>query len=264
MAVQTKAGEGRSVRLRLPPAPGVTPLDQVGDADRATLRALVRDKKTVVEVGTFLGGSAEALLEGMPDDGHLTCIDTFEGTSGSPTDLNNMRSRDTGQAFDQEFILSYLSGRLQPYHDRVEIIVGESLEMVRDFEPASVDLVFLDGAHDYENILADIRAWLPIVKPDGILCGHDYDRFGEVASVEQIKQYSSYEYYPILIESPDLCNGHEKLLVKVTDDDGEQVGYAVNVHFGVLRAVRESFSKVALGESISSCVWAVKPEWKSD
>ncbi len=262
MAALAKAGEVRPVRLHFPPRPGPIPLDQVGDADCASLKALVRDRKTVIEIGTFLGGSAEALLEGMPDDGHLTCIDTFEGTPGSPTDLNGMRSKEAGRTFDREFILSYLSGRLQPYHGRMEIIVGESLEVVRDFKPASADLVFLDGAHDYENILADIRAWLPIVKPGGILCGHDYDRFGEVASVEEIKQYSSHEFYPIMIESPDLCNGHEKLLVKVTDDDGEQVGYAVNVHFGVLRAVRESFSKVVLGENISSCVWAVKPEWK--
>lgn len=255
-------GEGRSVWLRFPPQPGPIPLDQVGDADRTTLRTLARGKKRVVEIGTFLGGSAEALLEGMPGDGHLTCIDTFEGTSNSPTDLGNMRSKENGTALDREFILSYLGGRLQPYYGRVEIIVGESLAVVSDFEPGSVDLVFLDGAHDYKNVLADIQAWLPIVKPDGILCGHDYDRFGEVLPVEKIEEYSSWEYQAIQINSPAPLKGHEELLVKVMDETGEQVGHAVNVHFGVLRAVRESFETVALGESISSSVWAVKPEWK--
>ncbi len=253
-------GEVKSARLHFPPRPGPIPLDQVGDADRATLRALARGKKTVIEIGTFLGGSAEALLEGMPDDGHLTCIDTFEGTAGSPTDPTNHRSEET--EFTQEFILSYLGGRLQPYHGRVNIVVGESLTAAKVFKPESADLIFLDGAHDYENVLADIQAWLPVVKPDGILCGHDYDRFGEALPVEKIKEFSVQEYRPIEIDSPEFLNGHEELLVKIMDGDGEQVGHAVNVHFGVLRAVRESFSTVALGDDISSCVWAVKPEWK--
>ena len=260
MAAQSNLGEVKSVRLHFPPRPGPIPLDQVGDADRVTLRALATGKKTVIEIGTFLGGSAEALLEGMPDDGHLTCIDTFEGTSGSPTDPTNYSSKEVD--FTQEFVLSYLSGRLQPYEGRVDIVVGESLLMARDYEPGSADLIFLDGAHDYENVLADIQAWLPIVKPSGLLCGHDYDRFGEALSVEKIEEFSSREYQAIPIDSPGPLKGHEELLVKVIDDSGEQVGHAVNVHFGVLRAVRESFGKVALDESISSCVWAVKPEWR--
>ncbi len=253
-------GGVKSIRLHFPPRPGPIPLDQVGDADRASLRELARGRKTVIEIGTFLGGSAEALLEGMPSDGHLTCIDTFEGTAGSPTDPTNYRSEETD--FTQEFVLSYLGGRLRPYHERVKIVVGESLTVVKDFEPESADLIFLDGAHDYENVLADIRAWLPIIKPDGILCGHDYDRFGEALPVEKIEEYSSKEYQPIPIDSPNPLKGHEELLVKIMNDDDEQVGHAVNVHFGVLRAVRESFSTVALGDDISSCVWAVKPEWK--
>ena len=36
------------------------------------------------------------------------------------------------------------------------------------------NLVFLDGAHDYASVKADIEAWGPLVLPGGILCGHDY------------------------------------------------------------------------------------------
>jgi len=43
-------------------------------------------------------------------------------------------------------------------------------ELVGD---ASLDLVFIDGDHSYEQTLRDIRNWLPKVRPGGILCGHD-------------------------------------------------------------------------------------------
>ncbi len=42
------------------------------------------------------------------------------------------------------------------------------------FENASLDLVFIDTPHDYPTVIADLRAWLPKVKPGGIIAGHDY------------------------------------------------------------------------------------------
>ncbi len=40
----------------------------------------------------------------------------------------------------------------------------------------SVDAVFIDAEHDRASVEADARAWLPKVKPGGLLCGHDWDR----------------------------------------------------------------------------------------
>jgi predicted O-methyltransferase YrrM len=37
-----------------------------------------------------------------------------------------------------------------------------------------LDYVFIDGGHAYENVLEDIACWQPLVRPGGILCGHDY------------------------------------------------------------------------------------------
>lgn len=49
-----------------------------------------------------------------------------------------------------------------------------SLEAVNDFEDASLDAVYIDGAHDYPNVKADLVAWKRKVKKGGIICGHDY------------------------------------------------------------------------------------------
>jgi hypothetical protein len=49
-----------------------------------------------------------------------------------------------------------------------------SVEPAQYVANASLDLVFIDAIHLYENVLADIAAWLPKIKSNGILAGDDY------------------------------------------------------------------------------------------
>jgi hypothetical protein len=49
-----------------------------------------------------------------------------------------------------------------------------SLKGANFFPDQCIDSVFIDAAHDYENVKADIAAWLPKVKKGGVIAGHDY------------------------------------------------------------------------------------------
>jgi hypothetical protein len=55
-----------------------------------------------------------------------------------------------------------------------EVIRETSLKASQLFDPFSLDLVFIDAIHSYERVKQDIRAWYPIVKRGGIICGDDY------------------------------------------------------------------------------------------
>lgn len=53
-----------------------------------------------------------------------------------------------------------------------------TVEAARHVEARSLDFVFIDAGHSERAVTADIRAWLPKVKPRGWFGGHDHsDRF---------------------------------------------------------------------------------------
>jgi predicted O-methyltransferase YrrM len=58
--------------------------------------------------------------------------------------------------------------------DRSHVIrLGESAEAGRNFI-GLVDFIFVDGGHEAAQVIADIAAWLPHLKRDGVIAFHDY------------------------------------------------------------------------------------------
>jgi hypothetical protein len=62
--------------------------------------------------------------------------------------------------------------------DRVKDVVipfrGNSQEMSYKFNDNFFDFIFIDAAHDYQNVYDDIKLWLPKLKKNRIIGGHDY------------------------------------------------------------------------------------------
>ncbi len=209
--------------LKFPVSPGPHPMDQITDRDREVLGGLVKDAENVVEIGTFIGGSAEVILEAM--SGHLLTIDHYKGSEGTNTRI----------AVDEagDYIKKYAFERLARFRDRLTMIAGESVEAAKIYPEGQADVVFIDGSHAYEGVAADIEAWFPALKPTGIMVGHDFDRTSPVKlSDEELIKRSHLEW------------------------DRE-----TGVHWGVVRAVMEKFEKVDLPEG-DTTIWWARPEWK--
>lgn len=43
-----------------------------------------------------------------------------------------------------------------------------------------LDLVYIDASHRYEDVINDIKTWLPKIKKGGYLSGHDYHENSQV------------------------------------------------------------------------------------
>lgn len=124
---------------------------------------------TVVEVGVFMGQSFCFLahaLQARGFTGRMIAVDTFKGEQGQPahekiiSELGSLRP-----TFEANMASANVS------HETIE---GDSVEAAQQVADESCDFVFVDAAHEYEPVIADLAAWWPKVKKGGIIAGHDY------------------------------------------------------------------------------------------
>ncbi|MBS0205275.1 MAG: class I SAM-dependent methyltransferase [Planctomycetes bacterium] len=116
----------------------------------------------MVEIGSHVGGSAWYGGRHVQSlDGEYWCIDTWESSETCPN---------SDQVFDS-FQLNMRESGLEGF---VKPLRMKSVDAARLFDDGSLDCVFIDGDHSYENVIEDIRAWHPKLKPGGVMLGHDY------------------------------------------------------------------------------------------
>lgn len=76
--------------------------------------------------------------------------------------------------------LQHFQKHMAPLSGHFRHIQSGSSEAAVHFADQSVDFVFIDANHTYDFVKADVNAWLPKIKPGGIIAGHDYNAPHEV------------------------------------------------------------------------------------
>eukprot|EP00930_Biecheleria_cincta_P044115 TRINITY_DN30271_c0_g2_i1.p1 TRINITY_DN30271_c0_g2~~TRINITY_DN30271_c0_g2_i1.p1 ORF type:complete len:448 (-),score=65.69 TRINITY_DN30271_c0_g2_i1:9-1301(-) len=74
---------------------------------------------------------------------------------------------------ERDAIYKDAQNRLESFGDRVRLWRLPSAEAARHFDPATFDLVFIDGDHAKDAVATDIQSWRSRVRPGGLLAGHD-------------------------------------------------------------------------------------------
>lgn len=122
------------------------------------------DHATFVEVGVWAGASAEYMARKIRESGkHIKfyCVDMWVQT--------HEMGRVDGDMYE------IFTSNMSHVNDYYIPIRSDSVGAALVFADRSVDFCFIDAAHDHESVSKDIGAWLPKVKPGGILAGHDID-----------------------------------------------------------------------------------------
>jgi hypothetical protein len=118
-----------------------------------------------VEVGSWKGKSSAYMAVEIVNSNKkidFYCVDTWEGS------IEHAGMQELARLYD---IFIDNMRPVEPYYFPLKM---KSLEAVTKFEDNSLDFVFIDASHEYDDVKEDINAWLPKLKPGGILAGHDY------------------------------------------------------------------------------------------
>lgn len=78
-------------------------------------------------------------------------------------------------AYDRYTDHMFAIERILPHARRAKLLRHGSIEASSFFAEGSVDFIYIDAAHDYDSVLADLHAWFPKLSDHGILAGHDFD-----------------------------------------------------------------------------------------
>lgn len=115
---------------------------------------------TFCEVGVFLGRSL-AFMGTIRPDLQLIGIDAWSETSLKPSHGD----RATYDKFLQH---------MEPYKFGDRLTIKRTMSCFGILCIEAVDMIFIDADHDYPGVKNDIALAKHVVKPGGILSGHDY------------------------------------------------------------------------------------------
>lgn len=114
-----------------------------------------------LEIGVFEGMSAIWMLENIltHSTAELTCIDVFPG--------------DLKERF-------FANLKTSGFADKVTTITGPSQIVLRNVPFNSFDIIYIDGSHYADDVLADVVLCWPLLKDNGLLILDDYLWFPEL------------------------------------------------------------------------------------
>jgi predicted O-methyltransferase YrrM len=130
------------------------------------------DGAAIVEIGSFLGGSA-VLLAGarkLRGSGRVHCVDPFDASGDTFSarvyaEIESARRSPLRQRFEGNIRRAGLSDWVLVHQGRGDEVAGSWSE--------SIDMLFLDGDQSREGVRSAYESWSPFLKRGGIIALHN-------------------------------------------------------------------------------------------
>jgi len=124
-----------------------------------------RERAVLVEIGSYAGESTEILSKGF----YLVfAIDPWdsnpESMDSSSTERYNAGIVDAEKSFDY----------MRQMRPNIIKLKGNDDLFTYAFSENSIDVLYIDGFHTFEDVKKNIFNWYLKVKVGGFICGHDY------------------------------------------------------------------------------------------
>ena len=145
--------------------------------NRMALLELLPKDGVVAEVGVANGDFSAAIL----DRNHPRTLHLIDLWASSFSGSDDLAFKSVSKRFANEV-----------REDRVQFHRDYSWDAISKLAPASLDWIYIDAGHDYDDVVKDLEVARHAIKPDGFITGHDYvkwsspnGRFGVVEAVNE-------------------------------------------------------------------------------
>ena len=119
----------------------------------------------MLEVGAYMGESTMMFAS----TGMFNTINVIEPFKGEE-EFNDMFM------YDWDVVESEFNTNTR-FFDNINLYKDYSYNVVDKFEDKSIDFIYIDAEHTYDSLKRDLELYLPKLKPNGIIAGHDYNEW---------------------------------------------------------------------------------------
>lgn len=141
------------------------------------------DNAVFVEIGSWKGKSTIYMAEEIHHSRkniRLYCVDTWEGAK---------EQRERAEIREGTLFDTFLDN-IEPVKSLITPLRMTSLQGARLFGDRSLDFIFIDASHEYEDVRDDLAAWFPKLKVGGIIAGHDYANRGQPGVKQAVDEFA--------------------------------------------------------------------------
>jgi hypothetical protein len=148
------------------------------------------DNSHFVEIGCFLGKSTAFMGVEILNSGKKIKFDVIDSFEGNPESTVHKAILEGNGIFNSQQFHDKFTNNLFPVIESIHRVMKHfSYEVVDRYADRSLDFVFQDASHTYENLKRDLEDWFPKVKVGGYFGGHDYHEKSWPGVVKAVNEF---------------------------------------------------------------------------
>ena len=164
-----------------------TSLKQKGDGDFFLEQIKLKKPKIFLEIGVFHGVTARNVCELLQklhkDDFKYIGLDLFEKNNENESEIiPNINFSNPFKKIYFKYIkrqdpysLEAVNDLLKKFKNNVNLIKGNSNQILKKIEMSKIDYVFLDGGHEYNTVKNDLNHCIEVINNSGTVLCDDYN-----------------------------------------------------------------------------------------
>jgi hypothetical protein len=135
------------------------------------------------DLGCFSGGRMLSHSIFMQNHGHFHLVDWCCGNVNTVVGEFDWRN----EYPSRQFLWQLLANMECQGFQGVTVTVGTTLDLSSAVGDKSCDYIYIGGDHRYSKVKDDLEAWMPKIRNGGVIIGHGWDGYIDLAAIPKEK-----------------------------------------------------------------------------